>query len=116
MKTVLSNYYDDLEETLNHLISLKLNRYTGENFAYWFDTILVGDDIIESVGAFKSDQLSYITWIIEDTYDYMFYLWEIKKYMEVTEFIKKLRMCDKDVMQPKSLITYEFLVKEAMHE
>ena len=25
-------------------------------------------------------------------------------------------MCDKDVMKPKSLITYEFLVKEAMNE
>ena len=39
----------------------------------------------------------------------------MKKYKEVTEFIKKLCVCDEDVMQPEELITYYSLVQEATH-
>ena len=34
MTTFLSDYYYDLEETLNHLKILKLKRYPGQNVTY----------------------------------------------------------------------------------
>ena len=34
----------------------------------------------------------------------------------MTEFIKKLRVCDMDVISQEDLITYEYLVQEAMQE
>ena len=36
--------------------------------------------------------------------------------MEVMEFIKKLCVCDEDAMQPDDIITYVYLLKEAMRE
>ena len=48
------------------------------------------EDSLESVGAFKPEHLGYITCICEDTSDSIFHIWEIHKYKEVTEFIKKL--------------------------
>ena len=35
---------------------------------------------------------------------------------KVMEFIKDLRVCDMDAMQPEDLITHESLVQEATHE
>ena len=67
---------------------------------------------LESAGAFKPEHLGYITRIFEDTYDSRFCLWEVQKYKEVTEFIKKLRVCDIDVLSKEELITYESLVQE----
>ena len=43
-------------------------------------------------------------------------MWSIQKYKEVTEFIKKLRVCDMDVISQEDLITYGSLVQEATHE
>ena len=41
-------------------------------------------------------------------------MWDIQKYKEVTEFIKKLRLCDMDVILQEDIITYESLVQEDM--
>ena len=43
-------------------------------------------------------------------------MWAIQKYKQVTEFIKKLCVCDIDVLSQEDLITYESLVQEAMRE
>ena len=89
MATFLSDYYDALEETINHMKSLKLKIYLGENFIDFCASILVDADCIDITGAFKHENLGYITRILEDNYDSRFLLWEILKYKEVTEFIKK---------------------------
>ena len=43
-------------------------------------------------------------------------MWAIHKYKEVTEFTKKLRVCDMYVISQEDLITYESLVQEATRE
>ena len=84
MTTFLSDSYDALEETLNHMKSLKLKIYPGENVTDCCAAILVDAERLESVGAFKPDHLGYITRIFEDTSDSRFRLWAIQKYKEVT--------------------------------
>ena len=74
---------------------------------------MVDDERLESAGAFKPEHLGYITCIFEDTSDSRFRLWGIQKYKEVTEFIKKLCVCNMDVISQEDLITYESLVQEA---
>ena len=68
---------------------------------------------LESAGAFKPEHLGYITLIFEDTSDSRFRMWDIQKYKEVMDFIKKLHVCDMDVISQEDLITYESLVQEA---
>ena len=116
MTTFLSDSYDALEETLNHMNSLKLNSYPGENVTDCCATILVDAERLESAGAFNPEHLGYITHIFEDTSDSRFRLWEIQKYKKVTEFINKLCVCDMDVLSQEDIITYESLVQEAMRE
>ena len=65
---------------------------------------------------FKPNHLGYITCIFEDTSDCRFCMWAIQKYKGITEFIKKLRVCDMDAISQKDLITYESLVQEARQE
>ena len=77
---------------------------------------MVDAERLESSGAFKPEQLGYITHIFEDTSDSRFRLWDIQKYKEVTEFIKKLCVCDMNVLSQEDLITYESLVQEATRE
>ena len=50
MTTFLSNSYDALEETLNHMKSLKLKRCSGENITDCSATILVDAERLESSG------------------------------------------------------------------
>ena len=90
MTTFLSDSYDALEETLNHMKSLKLKIYPGENVADFCAEILVDAERLESAGDFNPEHLGYITRIFEDTSDSRFRLWAIQKHKEVTEFIKKL--------------------------
>ena len=71
---------------------------------------------LESSEAFKPEHQGYITHIFEDMSDSRFCLWATQKYKEVTEIIKKLHVCDMDVLSQKDLITYEFLVQEATQE
>ena len=77
---------------------------------------MVDDERIESSGDFKPKHLGYVTHIFEDTSESRFRIWYIKKYKEVTEFIKKLRVCDMDVISQEDLINYESLVQEATRE
>ena len=53
---------------------------------------------------------------LEDTSDSRFRLWDIQKYKEVTEFIKKICVCDMDIISQEYLITYDSFVKEATQE
>ena len=96
--------------------SLKLKIYPGENVTYCCASILVDYERLEKAGAFKPEHLGYTTCIFEDTSDSIFRLWVIQKYKEVTEFIKKLYVCDMDVLSQEDLITYESLVQEATQE
>ena len=87
----LCDSYDALEDILNHMKRL------------------------ESAWASKPEHLGYITHIFEDTSDSRFRLWAIEKYKDVTEFIKKLRVCDIDVISQEDLITYESLINDGVH-
>ena len=78
--------------------SLKLKIYSGENVTDWCAAILVDAERLESAGAFKSDHFGDITCIFEDTYDSRSRMCSNKKYKEVTEFIKKIRVYDMDVI------------------
>ena len=98
MTTFLSGSYDALGETINHMKSLKLKSYPGENVTYCCAEILVYAERLESARVFKPDHLRYITRIFEDNSDLRFRMWAIQKYKEVTEFIKKLHVCDMDVL------------------
>ena len=113
MTTFLSDSYDALDETLNHMRILKLKSYPGDNVTDCCAAILVDAERLESAGAFKPEHLGYITRIFEDTHDPRFRLLAIQKYKEVTDFIKKLRVRDMDVLSQEDLITYESLVQEA---
>ena len=77
---------------------------------------MVDAELLESDGNFKPEHLGYITRIFEDNPDFRFRLWDIQKNMEVTEYIKKLCVCDMDVITKEELITYEYLVQEATKE
>ena len=74
--TIIYDSYDALEETLNHLNSLKLKINLGENVTYWFNIILVDVEWLESDWAFKTENLGYITGIFEDNSDQRFRIWE----------------------------------------
>ena len=71
---------------------------------------------LESAEAFKLDHQGYIIRIFEDTSDSRFRPWAIQNYKQVTEFIKKLRVCDMYVLSQEDLITYESLLQEATQE
>ena len=116
MTTFLYDSYDALRETLNHMNNLKQKNYPGENVIDFCAEILVDAERLESSRSFKPEHLGYITCIFEDTSDSKFCLWAIQKYKEVTDFIKKLCVCDMDVISQEDLITYESLVKEATRE
>ena len=77
--------------------SLKLKIYPGENVKDCRAAILLDVERLESVRAFKPEHLRYIIRIFEDTSDSRFRLWAIQGY-KFTEFIKKLRVCDMDVL------------------
>ena len=96
--------------------SLKLKSYPGENVTDFCAKILVDAECLESSGAFKPEHLGYTNHIFEDTFDSRFHIWEIQKYKEVTDFIKKLCVCDIDFMSPEEIITYKYLVQEDTHE
>ena len=116
MTKFISDSYDDLEDTLHHMKSLKLKSYPGENVTYCCAAILVDAERLESAGDFKPEHLGYITRIFEDNSDSRCRLWAIYKYKEVREFIKKLCVCDMDVLSQEDIITYGSLVKEATRE
>ena len=79
MTTFISDSYDALEETLNHMKSLKLKSYPGGDVTDCCAAILVGAERLESAGDFNPEHLGYITRIFEDTYDSIFRLWGIQK-------------------------------------
>ena len=77
---------------------------------------MVGDERLESAGVFKPEHLCYRIRIFEDTSESRFRLWAIQKYKQVTYFLKKLCVCDMDVLSQEDLITYESFVQEATRE
>ena len=74
MTKFLSNSYDDLEETLTHMKSLKLKINPGENVSDFCAEILVDAERLKIAGTFKPEHLGYITRIFENTSDYIFRL------------------------------------------
>ena len=96
--------------------SLKLKKYPGENVIYCCAEILVYAERLESSGAFNPDHLGYIISIFEDTSDSKLPLWDIQKYKEFIEFIKKLCGCNIDVIPKEELIPYESLVQYSTRE
>ena len=116
MTKFLSDSYDALEENLDHMNSLKLKSYPGENVTDCCAEILLDAERLESAGDFKPDHLGYITRNFEDTSDSIFRLWDIQKYKEVTDFINKLCVCDMDVLSQEDIITYDSHVQEATQE
>ena len=112
--TFLFDSYDDLEETLTHMKSLKLKSYPGENITDICAAILIDAERLESARDFNPERLGYISRIFEDNSESKFCLWDIQKYKEVMEFMKKLPVCDMDVISQEELITYESLVQEAL--
>ena len=116
MSTVIYNYSDALEESLNHLKSLKLRRYYEDNVSNSCAGILIDSEHLDSARYFNPNPLDYITRIFEDTFDSRFCLWVIHKYKEVTYFTKKLCVYDLDVIQPEDLINYYSLVKNSARE
>ena len=89
-----------MEKTLNHIKNLKLRSYPGENIIDYCTAILVDVERLDIAGAFKPDHLGYINSIFEDPSDSRFSLWDIQNYKNVTEFIKKLCVCDMYVLSP----------------
>ena len=79
MISVLSNFYDSLVETLDHMKSLKLNYHPSENVAECCDEILVDADFLERDGDFSTNHLGYIIYIFGDTSDYIFHFWTTQK-------------------------------------
>ena len=96
--------------------SLKLKIYPGDNVTYFCAAILVDAERLENAGVFKPERLLCITRILEDASDSILCLWAIQKYKEVTYFIKKLCVCNMDVISQEDLITYESLVQETTRE
>ena len=112
MTTLLSDSYDAFEETLTHMKSLKLKICPGDNVTDFCASILVDAQRLDSSRDYKPDHLGYTTRMFEDTSDSRFRLWAIQHYKEDTELIKKLCVCDIDVISQEDLITYESLVQE----
>ena len=109
MATVLANYYDYLVDNMKQMKGLKLKDIPGKNVVECCDDILVDVERLDSAGTFKPEHLGYIIRIFEDTSDYILRLWLTHKYKEVMEFVKKLSLFDKDVMQTDYIITYGLL-------
>ena len=74
MTTVLSDSYDYLVDTLNHMKSIKLKDNPGGNDEDCCDEILVDVERLESAGAFNPKYLRYIILIFEDTSNSIFHL------------------------------------------
>ena len=98
MAEFISNSYDDLEDILNNLKSLKLKSYLGENVVDCHAAILVDTDQLESEGRFNTENLDYINHIFEDNSDYQFSISMVNKYKEVMYPINKLHVCELDII------------------
>ena len=96
--------------------SIKLKDHPGENFTDCCKAILVDAERLGSAEPCKPEHLGYIIRIFEDTSDSRLRLWETQKYKEVIDFIKKVRVCDEDVIQPDDISNYGSPVQEAIRE
>ena len=116
MTTVFYGYYYSWGQTLNQLKCIKTKDYLGGNVAYCCAEMLVYSERLDSDRDFKPNNLGYITGIFDNNSGPKLYLWATNKYKDLTEFIKKLCVCDQDVVQPEDIISYGSLVQEAMGE
>ena len=113
MEEVLSESYYYLDDNLNHFEMIKLKSDPRDNIGYFYAEILVDVDIIHISISFRTNYLGYIAHIFDDTYDYIFSILDIKNDKDFMNFIKKIHVCDVDVLKPEYIITYEILLKEA---
>ena len=72
--TALSDSYNNVQDTINYLRSIKLKIYQGENVTYFCAAVLVDAGKLESDIYFKLEHLEYITIIFEDTSDSIFHI------------------------------------------
>ena len=75
MKTFLYDSYEALNNTLTHMNSLNIKSFTGENITYFWSSILVYSERLESSADFNPEHLGYITCILEDTYNSILCIW-----------------------------------------
>ena len=66
MNTIIYNSYGDLQETLSHLNSLKINSNTWGGISDCYTAVLVHADHLESPIAFNPEHNGYITGIFQD--------------------------------------------------
>ena len=116
MKKFLSDSNAALEEPLNNLKNIKIRRYLEDNLEDLRNTILLYSKYLENDRQFKPVHLGFTTNIFETTSNYRFCFWYIQRHTEVSKVIKKLHVCDEDIIQPEEIIIYESLVQEATHE
>ena len=64
---------------------------------------------LEIARAPNPNHLGYTIRIFVDNYDSRSHLWETQKSKEVMELVKKVFVCDENVMQNDNIITYGFL-------
>ena len=98
MTTVISYSCYSQEQTNTHINCLKIKDHPGENVADLCNAILVDADHLVSTIYFKTKHLDYIKHVFWDTFYPRFHIWATHKYKQVTDFIQKIRVCDKDIM------------------
>ena len=77
---VLSGSLYALQNTPNHLKSLKINNSPVGNVVDFCAAILVDVDKIDSAVSVNSKHIGYITCIFKNTSVCRFYLWGVQKY------------------------------------
>ena len=82
-----------MDETLTYRKILKTKSYPGENVTDCCAAILVNAEHLDSAGALNPEHLGHITSIFEYNCDSIFRIWDIQRYKEVIDFIKKIRVC-----------------------
>ena len=95
---------------------LKIKIYPGYNAADFCAKMLVYSECLVISRDFKLYHHGYITYIFEDTSDFIILFCVIQKNKYVIEFINKHCLCTMYVIQTKYIITYESLVKEDICE
>ena len=74
MFTVIFDSYSSLEATLAHMKNMKLEPLTGEILTDCYKTIVSYKNLLDSTGALNTKNLDSVSWILEDSKDFRFYI------------------------------------------
>ena len=106
MTIFISFSYISLEDTINHLNTIKINSYPLDNVAYLCDEILVDVEHIMSAGAFKPENLGYITQFLRIL---------LTEYFDFKSFIITSRLCNLSInFLCEICITYNHSISSLM--